>query len=175
MKILVKLRVHKLCSAGFPGSSTGKESACSAGDTGSMPGLGRFPGEGIAHPLQYSWASLVAQMVKNRLQCERPGFDPWVGKIPWRRAWQPTPVLLPGESPWTEESGKLQSMGSQRVEHDWETKHKLCSIRILKLQYVVFFPYVQLEFWSCCNMLCIFLAGKIFTVSGEFTSVWIEF
>ena len=34
---------------------------------------------------------------------ERRGFDPWVGKIPWRRAWQPTPVLLPGESPRTEE------------------------------------------------------------------------
>ena len=36
---------------------------------------------------------------KSRLQCRRPGFDPWVGKIPWRRAWQPTPVFLPGESP----------------------------------------------------------------------------
>ena len=36
-----------------------------------------------------------------------PGFDSWVGKIPWRRAWQPTPVLLPGESPWTEETGGL--------------------------------------------------------------------
>ena len=43
-------------------------------------------------------ASLVAQMVKRLLQCERPGFDPWVGKIPWRRKWQPTPVLLPGKS-----------------------------------------------------------------------------
>ena len=32
------------------------------------------------------------------LQCERPGFDPWVGKTPWRRKWQPTPVFLPGES-----------------------------------------------------------------------------
>ena len=41
--------------------------------------------------------SLVAQIVKN-MQCSRPGFDPWVGKIPWRREWQPTPVLLPGES-----------------------------------------------------------------------------
>ena len=39
----------------------------------------------------------------------------WVGKIPWRRAWQPIPVFLPGESPWTEEPGGLQSMGSQRV------------------------------------------------------------
>ena len=35
-----------------------------------------------------------------RLQCGRPGFNPWVGKMPWRRAWQPTPVFLPGESPW---------------------------------------------------------------------------
>ena len=43
-------------------------------------------------------ASLVAQTVKVCLQCRRRGFDPWVGKIPWRRAWQPTPVFLPGES-----------------------------------------------------------------------------
>ena len=49
---------------------------------------------------------------------KRPGFDPWVGKTPWRRAWQPTPVFLPGESPWTEEPGGLQSIGSHRVEHD---------------------------------------------------------
>ena len=39
------------------------------------------------------------------LQCGRPGFDPWIGKIPWRTAWQPTPVFLPGESPWTEKPG----------------------------------------------------------------------
>ena len=38
---------------------------------------------------------------------KRCGLDPWVGKIPWRRAWQPTPVFLPGESPWTEEPGGL--------------------------------------------------------------------
>ena len=41
------------------------------------------------------------------------GFDPWVGKIPWRKAWQPTPVFMPGESPWTEEPVRLQSVGSQ--------------------------------------------------------------
>ena len=51
-------------------------------------------------------------------QCRRCGFDPWIGKIPWRRKWQPTPVFLPGESPWTEEPGMLQSMWSQRVGHD---------------------------------------------------------
>ena len=45
-----------------------------------------------------SWASLVAQRLKSLLECGRPRFDPWVGKIPWRRKWQPTPVLLPEES-----------------------------------------------------------------------------
>ena len=50
---------------GFPGSSAGKESTCHAGDPGSIPVPGRSPGEGIGYPLQYSWASLVAQMVKN--------------------------------------------------------------------------------------------------------------
>ena len=42
----------------------------------------------------------------------------FVGKIPWRRAWQYTPVFLPGESPWAEEPDGLQSMGLQRVGHD---------------------------------------------------------
>ena len=50
---------------GFPGSSAGKESACNARDPGLIPGLGRSHGEGIGYPLQYSWASLVAQVVKN--------------------------------------------------------------------------------------------------------------
>ena len=72
---------------GFPCGSAGKEFICSAGDPSLIPGSGRSPGEGIGYPLQYSWASLVAQMVKNLLQCGRPEFDPWVGKIPWRRAW----------------------------------------------------------------------------------------
>ena len=49
----------------FPGSSAGKESTCNAGDPSLIPGLGRSPGEGISYPLQYSWASLVAQLVKN--------------------------------------------------------------------------------------------------------------
>ena len=62
---------------GFPGSSAGKESTCNARDPGSIPGSERYPGEGIGYPLQYSWASLVAQ-----IWWLRPGFDPWVGKIP---------------------------------------------------------------------------------------------
>ena len=50
---------------GFPDSSVGKESACNAGDPRLIPGSGRSTGEGIGYPVQYSWASLVAQLVKN--------------------------------------------------------------------------------------------------------------
>ena len=94
---------------GFPGSSAGKESASNAGDPDLIPGSRRFPGEGIDYPLQYSWASLVAQ-----LQCRRHGFNPWVRKIPWRR--EPTPGFRSGEfhglySPWGhEESDRTEQL-----------------------------------------------------------------
>ena len=51
-------------------------------------------------------------------RCKRCGFDPWVGKIPWRRAQKLTPVFLPGESHGQRSLGGLQSVGSQRVGHD---------------------------------------------------------
>ena len=67
---------YRLCW-GFPGSSVDKKSACNAGDPGIKPG--RFPGEGIGYPLQYSWTSLVAQMVKNP-----PGIlETWVQSLGW--------------------------------------------------------------------------------------------
>ena len=83
-----------------------------------IPGSGRSPGEGIGYPLQYSWTSLVAQMVKNLPAMWETGFNPGLGRFPWRRAWQPTPVFLPGEPPETEEPGGLPSMRLQRVRHD---------------------------------------------------------
>ena len=52
-------------NAMLPYSSVGKESTCDAGDPCLIPGAGRSPGEGIEYPLQYSWASLIAQLVKN--------------------------------------------------------------------------------------------------------------
>ena len=60
------------------------------------------------------------------LMCfQRYAFNPWVGKTPWRRWWQPTPVFLPGESHgWTEEPGGLQSMGSQKGWTWWTTKRR---------------------------------------------------
>ena len=91
---------------GFSDSSVGKESTFNAGDPGSIPGSGRSAGEGIGYPLHCSWASPVAHLVKKiHLQCGRPGFDPWVGKIPQRREQLLTPVFWPGEfhglySPW---------------------------------------------------------------------------
>ena len=59
----------------FLGSSDGKQSACNAGDSSLIPGSGRSPGEGIGYPLQYSWASLVAQMVKNPPTYRIPGLE----------------------------------------------------------------------------------------------------
>ena len=89
----------------FPGSSAGKESTCNAGDPCAIPGSGRSAGEGIGYPLQYSWASLVAQLVKNLPAMQETWINPWVWKILWRREKQPTPVFWPGEfyglySPW---------------------------------------------------------------------------
>ena len=63
----------------FPGSSAGKESTCNAGDPGSIPGSARSSGEGIGYPLQYSWASLVAQLVKNPSAMR----ETWVWYLGW--------------------------------------------------------------------------------------------
>ena len=64
---------------GFPHSSVGKESACNAGDPGSILQLGRSPGEGIDYPLQYSWAFLVVQLVKNLPAM----WQTWVQSLGW--------------------------------------------------------------------------------------------
>ena len=91
----------------FPDSSVGKESTCHAGEQGSIPGSGRFTGEGIGCPFQYSWASPVVQLVKNPLHYRRPGFDPWVGMTPGKGKVYPL-----------QNSGLEKSMGSQSVGHD---------------------------------------------------------
>ena len=76
-----------------------------------------------------AWCAAIHGISKNRTwlsdwtELNWTGFEPWVGKIPWRRAWQPTPIFLPESPPWTEEPGRLLSLGSQRVGHDWVTKN----------------------------------------------------
>ena len=80
---------------GFPESSAGKESTCNAGEPGSISGLGRFPGEGMGYPFQYSWASLVVQMVKN-LPARWEDSNPRMGKQwkQWQTLFSWTPKLL---------------------------------------------------------------------------------
>ena len=71
--------LHFILTKGFPNSSVGKESACNAGDPSSIPGLGRYPGEGIGYPLQYSWTSLVAKLVENPPAIR----ETWVRSLDW--------------------------------------------------------------------------------------------
>ena len=98
-------------------SSAGKESAWTAGNPGSIPGLGTFPGEGIGYPFQYFWASLVAQMVKNLPAMAEIWVRSLGGEDPLEES-MATSVFLPGESPRTEEPGGLQSVGLQGVRYD---------------------------------------------------------
>ena len=77
-------------SLGFPDSSVGKESACNAGDLGSIPGLRGSAGEGTGYPLQYSWASLVAQLVKeSTCNVGDLGSIPGLGKSPGEKKGYP--------------------------------------------------------------------------------------
>ena len=65
--------------SGFPDSTVGKESACNAGDPDLISGSGRSAGKGASYPLQYSWASLVAQLVKNPPAM----WETWVQSLGW--------------------------------------------------------------------------------------------
>ena len=86
---------------GFPDISVGKESTCNAGDPGSIPGLGRSPREGIGYPLQYCWASLVAQLVKNLPAV----WETWVrslgGEDPLEKGKATHSSILAWRTPWT--------------------------------------------------------------------------
>ena len=97
---------------GFPDTSVDKESACNAGDPGSIPGLGRSAGEGIGYPLQYSWVSLVAQTVKNLPAM----WETWVRSLSWEDPLEKGTAthssIVAWRIPWT-----IQSMESQKVRH----------------------------------------------------------
>ena len=76
--LLFRVFLKKL-KLGFPCSSVGKESSCNVGDPSLIPGSGRSAGKGIGYPLQYSWASLVAQLVKN----PPATWETWVRSLDW--------------------------------------------------------------------------------------------
>ena len=98
---------------GFSNSSVGKESTCNSGDPSLIPGSGRSTEEGIGYPLQYSWASLVAQLVKNLPAMQ----ETWVQSLGWENPPEKGKAthssILAWRIPWT-----IKSMGSQRVGHD---------------------------------------------------------
>ena len=119
-------------------SSVGKESTCNAGDPSSISGSGRSPGEGIGYPLQYSWTSFVAQLVKNP-SCNAGdlGLIPGLGRCPGEGKCYP--LQYSGwRIPWT-----VQSMGSQRVGHDWVT-----------------FPFTCLISWLHEKQRCLVVVGR---------------
>ena len=89
----------------FPDSSAGKESACNAGDPGLVPGSGSSPGEGMVYPLQYSWASQVAETVKNLPAMQ----ETWVLSLSQEDSLEEEIAthsnILAWRIPWTEEPG----------------------------------------------------------------------
>ena len=109
------LRASLINHVYFPDCSVGKESACNAGTPIRILGQGRSPGEGKGYPLQHSWASLVAQLVKNPPAMQ----ETWVWSLGWEDSWRrerlPTPVFWPGEF------HDYIVHRLQRVGHDWMT------------------------------------------------------
>ena len=97
--LLTKVCIHACW--GFLGSSASKESACNAGDSGLIPGLGSSPGEGIGYPLQYSWASLVAQILKNPPALWETWVNPGLGRSPFKKGKATHSSILAWRIPWT--------------------------------------------------------------------------
>ena len=115
---------------GFPSGSAGKESACNAGDPGSIPGSRRSAGEGISYLLQCSWASLVAQMVKNLPAMQETQLSSLDQKDPLEKGMATYSSILAWRIAWSEEPGGLQLMGSQRVGHDGVTNTHMQLIKV---------------------------------------------
>ena len=108
---------------GSPESSAGKESSCNAGDPSSIPGWGRYPGEETGYPLQYSWASLMAQMVKNLPAM----WETWVWSLgrkdPLKECMVTHSSILAWRIPMDRGAWQATVHGVARVKHDWATKH----------------------------------------------------
>ena len=115
---------------GFPGGSAGKESTCNSGDPGLIPGWGRPPGEGIGYPLQCSWASLVAQVVKNPPAMR----ETWVQSLCWEGLLEgdmaPHSSILAWRIPWTEEPGGLRGAWQAAVRGVTKSRTRLSDFHI---------------------------------------------
>ena len=125
----------------FPGSSAGKESTCNAGDPSSIPGLGRSPGEGIGYPLQYSWASLEAQMVENPSALQ----ETWVQCLGW-------------EDPLEEGTATHSSVLDWRIPMDWgalwATVHGITELDTTEWLSTYIYIYMYVCMYESCPTLC---------------------
>ena len=106
--LMIYCCISEIDILGFPGGSDDKASVCNAGDLGSIPGLGRSPGQGNGSPLQYSCPKI----------------------------------------PWTAEPGRLLSMGSQRVGHDWAKGRRILSLHLLSKTSCSPYMEEQTEDWG---------------------------
>ena len=112
----MSVKVHPF---NFPGCSAGKESACETGGPGSISGSGKSPGEGIDYPLQYSWAFPGGSYGKKNLHTMRETWIRFLGlEDPLEKGTATHSSILGWRIPWTEERGRLQTMGLQRVRHN---------------------------------------------------------
>ena len=112
---------------GFPGSSVGKESAYNAGDSGSITRLERSPGEGLGYWLQYSWASLMTQTVKNLPAMQ----EAWVQSLSWEDPLEEGMAshssILALRNPMDRDAWWAIVHGVKRIGPDWTTKHSTAS------------------------------------------------
>ena len=108
----------------LPDGSDGEGSACNAGDPSLIPKSRRSPGEGIDYPLQYSWASLVVQMVKSPPAMQETQVRPLDREDPWRKKEQPTPVFLLGNSHGQRSLVGYSPWGSKRVGYNLVAKQQ---------------------------------------------------
>ena len=144
------LVILPLCTMGFPHSSDGKESTCNEEDPSSIPGSGRSVGEGIGYPLQYSWASPVAQLVKNPPAM----WETWVRSLGWEDPLENGKTthssILAWRIPWT------KPMGSQRAGRDWATftfTIDRLSVRVWHGQSVRLVTWIY--YWNCKILPCL--------------------
>ena len=111
-------------------------------------------------------ASLVVQIVKNLPAVQETWVRSLGWEVPWRGAWLPTSEFLPGESPWTEESGRLPSTGWQRVRHNWLTKHSTAHLRYLSFYgWPISLSVMSSRFFcvvTCIRIFFLFSNWKIF-------------
>ena len=133
---------------GFSDSSVGKESVCNAGDPGLIPGLGRSPGEGTGYLLQYSWASLVAQLVKNLPAM----WETWVWSLGWEDAlekekWDYHPLQYSGL-----ENSRVTKSQTWLSNFHFSLYHLTSSTAVYESYSCPTFPPIE-EGWSVLNIL----------------------